>query len=87
MWRSHLAGLAIVVSLPLLAAAPAQAAESWNSACLTPLRQAKEDWTRLATPQTRNAVAREIRLAEQSYRRGRDKDCKDRVERIKAMMQ
>ena len=84
MWRSHLAGLAIAFSL--LAWRPAGAAESWNSACLTPLRQAKEDWTRLATAKARDAVAREIRLAEQSYRRGRDQDCKDRVERIKAMM-
>ncbi|MGQ0676497.1 MAG: hypothetical protein ACT4N4_10500 [Rhodospirillales bacterium] len=69
-----------------LACAPALAVESWNSACLLPLRQAKEDWTRLATPQARNAVAREITLAEQSYRRGKDQDCKARVERIKAMM-
>lgn len=79
--RLAYAGLALA-----LLAAPASAAESWNSVCLMPLRQAKEDWTRLATPQARNAVAREIRLAEKSYRRGFDKECKDRVDRIAGMM-
>jgi hypothetical protein len=71
----------------VLAGTPAGAVESWNSQCLLPLRQAKEDWTRLSTPQARSAVAREITLAEKSYRLGRDKDCVDRVERIKAMLQ
>jgi len=80
---------ALSICLCALAAAagpPARAVESWNSQCLAPLRQAKEDWTRLATPQARAAAAREIRLAEQSYRRGKDADCKARVERIRAMM-
>lgn len=80
------ARIAALGVLAALMAEPADAAESWNSVCLMPLRQAKEDWTRLATPQARNAVAREIRLAEKSYRRGRDQDCKDRVDRIAAMM-
>ncbi len=69
-----------------LFATQAGAAESWNSTCLMPLRQAKEDWTRLATAKARNAVAREIKLAEQSYRRSLDKECKDRVDRIVGMM-
>jgi hypothetical protein len=70
----------------VLAGLPARAVESWNSQCLAPLRQAKEDWTRLATPQARDAAAREIRLAEQSYRRGKDADCAARVARIQATM-
>lgn len=78
--------LAAVVLAAALGAAPADAAESWNSACLMPLRQAKEDWTRLSTSQARNAVAREIKLAERSYRRGLDKECAQRVERIVGMM-
>jgi hypothetical protein len=80
------AALLLCTLAAVLAATPARAVESWNSQCLTPLRQAKEDWTRLATPQARDAAAREIRLAEQSYRRGKDADCKARVERIQAMM-
>ena len=69
-----------------LASLPALAVESWNSACLMPLRQAKEDWTRLATQQARDAAARELRAAEQLYRRGRDAECKARIDRAREAM-
>lgn len=65
---------------------PAAAIESWNSACLAPLRQAKEDWIRLSTQKARDAAAREIRAAEQLYRLGRDAECKARVERAREAM-
>ena len=70
----------------VLACQPAGATESWNSTCLTDLRQIKEDWTRLSTPQVKDAVAREVTRAEQAYRKGREQDCQQRVAKIKDMM-
>jgi hypothetical protein len=70
----------------VLAVQPASATESWNSTCLTDLRQIKEDWTRLSTPQAKDAVAREVTRAEQAYRKGREQDCQQRVAKIKDMM-
>lgn len=81
--RLRIAGFAAIM---LLGTPSAWAVESWNSACLADLRQVKEDWTRIAAPKTRDAVRREVALAERSYRRGRDAECKQRVEQIKAMM-
>ncbi len=80
--RSTLAATAV-----LLAIAPAQAqTESWNSVCLPELRQIKEDWTRISTPATKEAVAREVTRAEQAYRKGREQDCQQRVAKIREMM-
>ena len=67
-------------------ASGASAVESWNSPCLMDIRQIKEDWTRLSTPQLQSAVAREVTRAEQSYRRGREQECQQRADRIKEMM-
>lgn len=80
--------LILPVAALLLTALPAnaQAAESWNSVCLPELRQIKEDWTRISTPATREAVAREVTRAEQAYRKGREQDCQQRVAKIKDMM-
>jgi hypothetical protein len=69
-----------------LATSGAHAVESWNSPCLLDIRQIKEDWTRISTPQLQSAVAREVTRAEQSYRRGREQECQQRVDRIKEMM-
>lgn len=70
--------------LPL--AGGAGAVESWNSPCLLDIRQIKEDWTRISTPALQQAVAREVTRAEQSYRRGREQECQQRVAKIKDMM-
>ncbi len=75
-----------LAALAILMAPRAGAVESWNSTCLLDIRQIKEDWTRLATPQLQQAVAREVTRAEQSYRRGREQECQQRVAKIKEMM-
>ncbi len=67
-------------------AGDAAAVESWNSPCLLDIRQINEDWTRISTPQLQSAVAREVTRAEQSYRRGREQECQDRVAKIKELM-
>jgi len=74
---------ALILALPL---SGARATESWNSPCLMDIRQIKEDWTRLSTPDVKSAVAREVTRAEQSYRKGREQECQQRVARIKDMM-
>ena len=79
-----LAACLVLAALP--ASTPAGATESWNSTCLTDLRQIKEDWTRLSSPQTKSDIAREVTRAEQAYRKGREQDCQQRVAKIKDMM-
>ena len=59
---------------------------SWDSTCLVDLRQVKEDWTRISTDATKNAVAKEVTAAEQSYRKGDEQKCREIVARIKDMM-
>jgi hypothetical protein len=76
----------IAAALLVALAGDAPAVESWNSPCLQDIRQIKEDWTRLSTPQVQQAVAREVTRAEQSYRRGREQECQQRVAKIKEMM-
>lgn len=81
-----LAALGLFVALAPPAIQEARAVEPWNSPCLMDLRQIKEDWTRISTPATRDAIAKEVTRAEQSYRKGREQECQDRVTRIKDMM-
>ena len=77
---------AAALALCLLAGGEARAVEAWNSTCLVDLRQVKEDWSRIATDQVRNAVARDVTSAEQSYRKGDEQKCREIVARIKDMM-
>src|SRR5262249_41792597 len=77
---------AALVLAALPATLHAQGTESWNSVCLPELRQIKEDWTRISSPATKDAIAREVVRAEQAYRKGREQDCQQRVAKIKDMM-
>jgi len=78
----------MLLAAALLAALASDAAavESWNSPCLQDLRQIKEDWTRISTPQLQQAIARDVTKAEQSYRRGREQECQQLVAKIKDLM-
>ena len=80
------AGLVLAALPATVQPAAAQTAPSWNSVCLPELRQIKEDWTRLSSPETKTAIAREVTRAEQAYRKGREQDCQQHVDRIKGMM-